>query len=415
MTFDTLGPDPTDGSGPSPFTPAELAALRATWQLDPSRAFTNHGSFGAMPSPVIDRVLELTQMVAWNPNRFYSVTSRALMADAAERVAEFLNGDEQGLAFVVNATAAASIIAASARFETGDEIIVTNHAYGAVRMGVERYASDAGARCVRVDLPLDPDTPTLIAALEAARTDRTRMLLIDEITSPTARLFDVAAVAQCFAAHGIDVVVDAAHSPGTLPVDLRALTDAGVALWFGNLHKWVCSPPGCGVLYAGPHHRTSTRSLVVSWDEGLGYPAAVRMQGTANLTSFLAAPAAIDFHRGLGYERVRDHGIRLARAGAELVAWTLGVEPVPGPPLPMQLVPLGPADPWEIGAALEAADAPVELALTTFGQTSFVRVGAHLYNTIDDYRVLAAALSDALAHLSAGSQHPERVQSGQPV
>ncbi len=158
MNQHTLGPDPADGSGPSPFTAAELATLRGCWQLDPDRAFTNHGSFGAMPAPVVERVNELTQMVARNPNRFYSVTSRALIADAAEHVADFLNGDERGLAFVVNATAAASIIAASARFEPGDEIIVTNHAYGAVRMGVERYATDVGAACIQVDLPLDPDT-----------------------------------------------------------------------------------------------------------------------------------------------------------------------------------------------------------------------------------------------------------------
>ncbi len=232
------------------------------------------------------------------------------------------------------------------------------------------------------------------------------MLVIDQITSPTARLFDVAAVAQPFAARGIDVVVDAAHAPGTLPVDLRALTDAGVTLWFGNLHKWVCAPPGCGVLYAGPRHRGDVRSLVVSWDEHLGYPAAVRMQGTANLTSFLAAPTAIDFHRGLGYERVRDHGVRLARAGAELVAWTLGVEPVAGPALPMQLVPLGSVNPWDVGAAVEAADSPVELAITTFGDASFVRVAAHLYNDMGDYKVLADALSESPcpgpARISAG-------------
>jgi isopenicillin-N epimerase len=408
MTDSTPWPHRADVSGPSPFTPSELAALRGSWQLDPDRAFTNHGSFGAMPTPVIERVSELTQMVARNPNRFYSVTARTLIAEAAEHVADFLNGDERGLAFVVNATAAASMIAASARFNEGDEILVTNHAYGAVRMGVERYAIDAGAACVQVNLPLDPDTATLVGALEAAITRRTRMLVIDEITSPTARLFDVVAVAEAFAARGIDVVVDAAHSPGILPVDLRALIDAGVSLWFGNLHKWVCAPPGCGVLYAGPQHRRELRSLVVSWDEGLGYPAAVRMQGTANLSPFLAAPAAIDFHRALGYDRVREHGVALARAGAELVARTLGVEPIPGPPLPMQLVPLGPVVAWDVGAAVEAAAAPVELALTTFDSVSFVRVGAHLYNNMADYRVLAEALSEAILHVPR-SQQPDAV------
>jgi isopenicillin-N epimerase len=383
-----------------PFSAAELADLRACWQLDPDRAFTNHGSFGAMPTPVVERVSELTRLVARNPNRFYSVTARTLVAEAAARVADFLNGDEQGIAFVVNATAAASIIASSARFESGDQVILTNHAYGAVRMGIERYAADAGAACVQVDLPLDPDTESLIALLAEAVTDRTRMLVIDEITSPTARLFDVAAVAEAFSGRGIDVVVDAAHSPGTLDVDLRALTDAGVSLWFGNLHKWVCAPPGCAVLYADPRHRAAIRPLVVSWDDALGYPESVRMQGTANLTSWLAAPTAIDFHQRLGYERVRSHGVGLARAGADVVARAIGVEAVPGPALPMQLVPLGAAAAWEVNSAVAEADAPVELAVTGFEGSSYLRVAAHLYNTMADYEVLAGVMSRVLPDLS---------------
>lgn len=382
----------------------ELAWLRTQWRLDPARAFTNHGSFGAMPVPVVDRVRELTDLVAANPNRFFSKLARPMVGEAAADVARFLRGDESGLAFVINATAAASVIAAALRLEPGDEVVVSNHGYGAVRMGLQRYSDDVGAVLREVDLPLDPSTDEIVTLVDAVTTPRTRLVLLDQITSPTARLFDVATIAGRLRRDGeLLVAVDGAHSPGTLDVDLRSLCDSGVDLWFGNLHKWVCAPPGAAVLYALPHVRERLRPLVVSWAEGEGYPESLRMQGTVNLTSWLAAPSAIAFHEAVGYDRVRAYGAATARAGAETVAAGLGLEPVPGPGLPMQLVPLGHHPHPDLQRVLEEADPPLEYAITAFGGRAYARVAAHLYNRSDDYAVLATALSSAVERLSSAT------------
>lgn len=169
-------------------------------------------------------------------------------------------------------------------------------------------------------------------------------------------------------------------------------------MWFGNLHKWVRAPPGAALMYAAPTLRDRLRPLVVSWHEPDGYPWSLNIQGTSNLTSWLAAPAAIAFHQDLGYARVRAHGDRLARQGASQVAAALGVDVIPGDELPMHLVPFECAERFAAMAAIRQSH-PVELAITEYAGQHFVRVSAHLYNTPEDYDILGRAVA---AYASVG-------------
>ena len=292
--------DMTPESPPLPFTAAELAAIRGLWPLDPGRAFTNHGSYGAVPQPVLDAVAALAARIAHNPNAFFLKDRADLIEAARAVVGGFLHADPAGLAFVPNVTTAVSVLLGSLRLTAGDEVVTTSLAYGAVSMAMQRYAVDAGARVRVAELTLTPDTGEILAAIDEKLTARTRLVLIDQITSMTARLFDVAAIARPLAERGVVVAVDAAHAPGVLDLDVDALADDGVAGWIGNLHKWVCAPPGAAVLYAAPAARAWLRPLVVSWREEEGYPTAVTYQGTSNVTSWLAAPAAIALDKELG-------------------------------------------------------------------------------------------------------------------
>jgi len=301
------------------------------------------------------------------------------------------------LAFVPNVTTAVSVLLGSLRLTAGDEVVTTSHAYGAASMAMQRYAVDADARVRVAELTLTPDTGEILAAINEKLTARTRLVLIDQITSMTARLFDVAAIARPLAERGVVVAVDAAHTPGVLDLDVDALADDGVAVWIGNLHKWVCAPPGAAVLYAAPAARAWLRPLVVSWREEEGYPTAVTYQGTSNVTSWLAAPAAIALHEELGWERVRAHGIRLAEQGGQIVADALGTKPIPGDPVPMRLVPFECEERFAAMAAIREAH-PVELAITEYAGDHFVRVRAHLYNTREDYVALARACAAYVTH-----------------
>ena len=382
--------------GTEPFTPAEQAELRASWTLDPTRAHLNHGSYGAVPIVVDEVASELRARLNSNPMQFFGRFARGAIDDACADVAGFLGGDPDGLTFVPNATAASSWVMASAGLGAGDEVIVTDHAYGAVRAGIDRYAADAGAHVVEVAIPLDALPDEVNRLIVAAVTDRTVMAVVDHITSPTARLFDVAALGTALRDRGVTLLVDGAHAPGTLDIDLRALTAAGVSMWFGNLHKWVCAPPGTAILYADESWRPRLRAPVVSWAESSGYPGSMRMQGTLDVTGWLAAPAAIAFHQRWGYDRVRAYGQGLVAEGAAVLAHAIDSPAPGGDPLPMRLVPLPVGTDLREFHRRATEELSVELAVTGHGGRGAIRVAAHLYNQLDDYRMLADGMSELL-------------------
>jgi isopenicillin-N epimerase len=379
-------------SAPTVFTSSELAELRASWSLDQTRAHLNHGSYGAVPIIVDAAAAELRARLNANPMEFFGRFAHTAIDEACASVADFLRGDADGLTFVTNATAAMSIVLFSAGLSPGDEVIVTDHAYGAIRFAVDRYCADVGARVVEVTVPLEATADEVNALVLAAVTSRTTMAVVDHITSPTARLFDVAGLGASLRERGVSLVVDGAHAPSTLDIDLRALAGSGVSVWFGNLHKWACAPAGTAVLYADEAWRAKMRAPVVSWSEAAGYPASMRMQGTQDVIGWLVAPVAIGFHQAWGYDRVRAYGRELVAAGAAVIAHAIG-DPAPGgDPLPLRLVPL------PVGTDLAAFHqrareiVPAEVALTSHAGRGAIRLSAHLYNQLEDYQKLADAI-----------------------
>lgn len=383
-------------SAPSVFTPSELAQLRASWSLDQSRAHLNHGSYGAVPIVVDQAAAELRARLNANPMEFFGRFVRTAIDEACASVAEFLRGDPGGMTFVTNATAAMSIVLFSAGLSPGDEVVVTDHAYGAIRFAVDRYCSDVGARVVEVAVPITATADEVNQLILAAVTGRTAMVVADHITSPTARLFDIAALGTSLRERGVALIVDGAHAPSTLDIDLTALAGSGVSVWFGNLHKWACAPAGTAVLYADEAWRARLRPPVVSWSEAGGYPASLRMQGTQDVIGWLVAPAAIAFHQSWGYDRVRAYGQGLVAAGAAVVAHAIG-DPAPGgDPLPLRLVPLPVGT--DLGAFHQLAReiVPAEVALTSHAGRGAIRLSAHLYNQLEDYQKLADAIPTLL-------------------
>jgi isopenicillin-N epimerase len=165
------------------FTPEEVRALRSLWPLDPVRAFTNHGSYGGVPHPVLNVAMGFAERIARNPNAFFVPDRVPLLPEALSSVATFVGADPEGVAFVPNVTTAASVLAASMRFQAGDEIVVTSHGYGAVTMAMQRYAADAGARVVTARLSLTPTTEEIASAIAEVTTRHTRLVVLDHITS----------------------------------------------------------------------------------------------------------------------------------------------------------------------------------------------------------------------------------------
>jgi isopenicillin-N epimerase len=226
---------------------------------------------------------------------------------------------------------------------------------------------------------------------------RTRLALLDQVTSPTARQLPLVSLVPALKERGVPVLVDGAHAAGMLRLELDRLdTD----FWTGNLHKWCCAPRGTAVLHVAPQHRASVLPLVASWGEAEGFPRAFDWVGSDDVTAWLAAPRSLRLLDQLGWERVRRHNVELAVLGQRTVGQALGHDPAALPrhaAVSMQLVPLpaGAAPDPEAAARLQAQIAEqlgIEVAVTSWHGQGFVRLSAHVYNTPSDYARLAADL-----------------------
>ena len=247
-----------------------------------------------------------------NPMRFFKREQRPSVESARERAAAFVGADPAGFALIPNATSGASTVLSAIALEPGDEVLVTDHGYGAVSYAVERACARTGARMVTAEVPLDAAAELIEQVLVGAVTPRTRLAVIDHVTSPTARRFPVERLVPALRDRGVAVLVDAAHAPGMLPLDLTALDPD---YWVGNFHKWACAPSGSAGLYVSARHRATIRPLVASWNEPYGYPRAFDYLGTADLTPWLATPAALDLFDRLGWGDVRRHNRALVAEG----------------------------------------------------------------------------------------------------
>ena len=236
--------------------------MRQHWLLDPDITYLNHGSFGATPKAVLAKQDALRAQMEREPVRFMVRELEPLLDDARLVLAAFIGADPAGLAFVPNATAGVNAVLRSLDLDKHDELLVTSQEYNACRNTLEYVAGLAGAKVVAVDVPFPIASPEIVVErVLASVTDRTRLLLIDHVTSQTGLIFPIERVVAELKQRGIDTLVDGAHAPGMFPLDLNAV---GAAYYTANLHKWVCAPKGAAFLYVASNRRLGIHPVVIS-------------------------------------------------------------------------------------------------------------------------------------------------------
>jgi isopenicillin-N epimerase len=385
------------------------------WPLDPAVTFLNHGSYGACPHAVLEAQQHFRERMERNPVQFLTRALESLLDEARQELAAFLGADPQNLVFVPNTTTGVNTVLRSLRFEPGDEVLTTTHVYNACRNALDFIADRTGARIVMAVIPFPVESPERVSELILeAKTSRTRLALLDHVTSPTGLIFPIAGLVRELETHGIETLVDGAHAPGMLPLTLESL---GAAYYVGNCHKWLCAPKGAAFLYVRPDRRAAVRPLAISHGANSRRKDRSRFHlefdwtGTNDPTACLAVPVAIRFLGSLlpgGWPAVMARNHALALEARHLLCRTLAVSP----PCPdtmigtMAAVPL-PNAAEDPGGSPSARD-PLEMALyqqfrievpvTTLPASPLrlIRISAHLYNTPAQYACLAHSLTKML-------------------
>jgi isopenicillin-N epimerase len=309
--------------------PAPTAAeLRREYLLDPEVAFLNHGSFGACPRPVFERYQAWQRELEHEPVDFLARRLPDLLAGARATLAAYLGCRPADLAFVQNATTGVNIAARSLALRPGDEVLATDLEYAACDLAWEWACRRAGARYVRspIHLPIR-DSDELVDDLFAAASDRTRAVFVSHVTSTTGLVLPVEEILGRARALELTTIVDGAHAPGQLSLDLAAL---GADLYSGNLHKWLSAPKGAGFLHVRPEHHDRVDGPIVSWGyvEGGTFIDRIEQQGTRDPAAWLTVPDAIRFQAERDWDDVRDRSRRLAREARRDLCHLLGTEPL---------------------------------------------------------------------------------------
>ncbi|WP_299429505.1 aminotransferase class V-fold PLP-dependent enzyme [uncultured Meiothermus sp.] len=378
------------------------------WQLDPAITYLNHGTVGATPKRVLAVQQALREEMEQQPARFLLRELSALSGRsdltmprlrlAAEAVARFVGAAGQDLVFVDNATTGVNAVLRSLDLQPGDEILITSLAYGAVVNAAAFTAQARGARLMTLQLPFPvSDSSEYVTALAQALTPRTRLAILDHITSETALILPLAEMAASCRAAGVLVLADGAHAPGAMNLHIPLL---GVDWYTGNLHKWALAPKGCGILWAAPERQKDLHPPVISWGLGQGFTQEFDWVGTRDPTPYLSAPAALALMEEWGVDAMHQYNHALAWEAAQILTQRWNTEPAAPEQMVgcMITVPL----PRTLGQSRDEAarlqyallyDYGLEAPILSMGERLWVRVSAQVYNDLEDIERFARAIA----------------------
>ena len=396
-------------SKPKPPTGSPLAHH---WSLDPEVIQLNHGSFGATPNVVLDRQRELLALLEADPTGFYLRKLPVLAEQAREALADFIGADPAGLVFVPNATSGVNTVLRSIGLQSGEEVIYTDHEYPACRFAADVIAEAAGAHTVMAEIgfPLRSADEVAAAVVETLG-PQTRLLLIDHVTSPTGLVLPLKEIVDAAREHGVAVLVDGAHAPGMVDLDIASL---GIDFYAGNCHKWLCAPKGAAFLWVAEQWRDRVRPLAISHGAGADtnrFKAEFDWTGTDDPTARLCVPAAVDAIGGMapgGWPEVRRHNHELALRARRILCSVMDTD-TPAPDemvgamaaLPLPESRREPVGPFSFDPLQEELfdrfhiEAPVITWMPGPGRV--LRVSAQLYTCVDDFEILANVLGELLA------------------
>jgi isopenicillin-N epimerase len=378
-------------------------ALRQEFLLDPDVVFLNHGSFGACPRPVFERYQAWQRELEQQPVEFLGRRERGLLAEARAALADYLGCAEDDVVYVANVTTALNIVARSLPLEPGDEILTTDHEYGALERTWTFVAEHRQAQLVIRPLPVPlADPEEVVETVWAGVTARTRVLFLSHITSPTAVRLPIEPLIARAREAGIWTVIDGAHAPGQIDLDLTGLD---VDFYGGNCHKWLSSPKGAGFLYVRRELQPLIEPLVVSWGWRPREPGpsvfvdAIERQATHDIAAYLSVPAAIDYQRQRDWPTVRAECHDLARMARRDLARLTGIEPLvaddPRWFAQMATLPLPACDTALLKKRLYD-EFRVEIPAGVWGDTPCLRVSVQGYNTRSDIERLLEAVRELL-------------------
>ena len=382
--------------------------MRDAFLLAPDLVFLNHGSFGACPREVFARYQQWQLEMEQNPVQFLGRRSGALLADARAALGAYLSARGEDLVFVPNATTGVNIVARSLALQPGDEVLATDHEYGACDATWQFVCQRAGAHYRRVPVPLPFEPDTWAARVLAAAGPRTKMIFASHITSTTALIFPLADLCARAREAGIQTLIDGAHAPGQIALDLGAI---GADFYTGNCHKWLCAPKGSAFLHARPERKADLDATIVSWGylAGLNEPSSqdaftghttferrLQWQGTRDLAAYLSVPEAIDFQTRHDWPRLRARCHQDAIATLHTVTARNGLAPIAPDDSFAQMVtiPVRTSDADGLRTHLFEHHR-IEVPVTQHSGQTFVRVSVQAYNTQAELDALISALAQA--------------------
>jgi len=379
--------------------------LAPHWGLDPSVVYLNHGSFGACPTAVMALQTALRQEMEREPVDFLSATLPVRLDAARDALAHFLGAEPADLVFVPNATAGVNAVLRSLSFEPRDEVLVTTHTYAACRKTVDFVTARSGARVVVADLPFPcRNEEDIVAGVLKCVSAHTRLALLDHVTSPTAMILPLARLVSELQTRGVDCLVDGAHAPGMVALGLSAL---GAAYYTGNAHKWLCAPKGAAFLHVRRDRQAPLHPNVISHGYTAGFHAEFDWTGTCDPTPWLCIPESVRFIGSLlpgGWPEVMASNRALTLRARAVLLETLGIDtPCPEAMIgSMASIPLPQAVPGSAAYGLDCAglhDWFRERGVETWvhpNPVPVLRICAQLYNSLDQFKLLARLLGEAL-------------------